>query len=124
VPKAVRDVLFSPSRRGWLHRLASETEKGVPVFTVTDAAARKLYEMIKDDGLNGDTCWRVQATSLGLGFTIGKERPDDNAISHADTTVLVWDATVAHALNGRTLDLKETKNGTRVILTSHTQKSR
>ncbi len=117
-------VVFAPSRRGWPICVALGTERCVPVLTVTDAAARKLHEMIKDDGLAGDTCWRVQATSLGLGFTIGKERPGDNAISHAHTTVLVWDAAAAHALNGLTLDLKESKNGTRVILTSQTQKSR
>jgi hypothetical protein len=87
------------------------------MLTVTDAAARKLHDLIKDAGLPRDTCWRVQATALGLGFTIGKEGPGDHAASHANTTVLAWDATVASVLDDRTLDLKKTKNGTRVILT-------
>jgi Fe-S cluster assembly iron-binding protein IscA len=85
------------------------------VIAITDAAAARLHEMT-EGGPEGKTL-RLKKEGARLEFQWDEEKPGDKAISHGDTTVLVYDEHIAGLLSGRTMDVKETEKGPALMLT-------
>jgi Fe-S cluster assembly iron-binding protein IscA len=85
------------------------------VIAVTDAAAARLHEMA-EAGPEGKTL-RLDKEGARLEFKWDEEKPGDKAVSHAETTVLVYDEHIAGLLSGRTLDVKQTEKGPALTLT-------
>lgn len=85
------------------------------MIRVTDAAAARLHEMA-DSAPKGCTL-RLATEGERLNLKWDQRKPGDAAVSHEDATVLILDEEISGALDGRTLDVKQTENGPALMLT-------
>ena len=84
------------------------------MLTFTDAAAAHLYELKKELPLGQSL--RLYNNGKRLGLKWDKEKPDDYIVSHAETTVLVYDAQLAEMLSDKLIDVKPTDKGSVLAL--------
>ena len=85
------------------------------MLTFTDAAAAHLYQLTKE--LPAGQSLRLYNDGKRLGLKWDEEKPDDLIVSHAETTVLVYDTHLADLLSDKSIDVKPTEKGPVLALT-------
>ena len=87
------------------------------MLNVSDAALGHLATML--DGVEGapdDAAIRLVAQPQGLGMAVDTPNDDDHTITHDGRVILLVDDQVANMLDGRTMDLQETEQGTALAI--------
>ncbi len=85
------------------------------MFKVTDAAVALVAEELNRLDAPARVV-RFYHNSDGLHLRLSETHPGDKSFTHQDRTVFVVDEDLAHRLNGRTLDVKETSDGMKLTL--------
>ena len=84
------------------------------MFTVTDAACKRLSEMIEE--LPEGVSVRIIQKGNRKKITRGTLRTGDQEVTHNGRVVLRFGELVANSLNSKILDIRTTKNGPRLGL--------
>ncbi len=84
------------------------------MLTVTDKAARYVREMLKKESASGAA--RIVRTEEGYHLTLEEAKEGDQVFEHEGENYLLLDTEVGAALSSATLDVKESPEGTRLIL--------
>ncbi len=84
------------------------------MLTVTDKAARFVRETLKKGSAPG--AFRIVKTKEGLQFTLDEAKEGDQVFEHEGENYLVLDTEVGEALSNATLEVKESRDGTRLML--------
>ena len=84
------------------------------MLTVTDKAAQYVRETLMTENAPG--AFRIVNTEEGYRFTLDEAKEDDQVFEHEGENYLLLDTEVGEALSSATLDVKESPEGTRLIL--------
>jgi Fe-S cluster assembly iron-binding protein IscA len=87
------------------------------MLNVSDAALSHLATML--DGVEGapdEAAIRLVAQPQGLGMAVDTPNDGDHTVEHDGRVVLLVDDQVANMLDGRTMDLQETEQGTALAI--------
>ncbi len=84
------------------------------MLTVTDKAAQYVREVLKKDSAPG--AFRIINTEEGYRFTLDEAKEGDQVFEHEGENYLLLDTEVGEALSNATLDVNESPEGTRLIL--------
>ena len=84
------------------------------MLTVTDKAAQYFRETLKKESAPG-AC-RIVKTEEGYRFILDEAKEGDQVFEHEGENYLLLDTEVGEALSGATLDVQESPDGTRLIL--------
>jgi len=87
------------------------------MLNVSDEALGHLATML--DGVEGapdEAAIRLVAQPQGLGMAVDTPNDGDQTIEHDGRVVLLVDEQVAGMLEGRTMDLQETEQGTALAI--------
>jgi Fe-S cluster assembly iron-binding protein IscA len=87
------------------------------MLSMTDAAGAQLTEMLTKSNAPEGVAVRVVVKENSLALGLDNTRPGDETIDHAGKTVLLLDEQISTLLTGRTLDVEETEEGTKLVLT-------
>ena len=84
------------------------------MLTVTDTAAQYVRETLKKESAPG--AFRIVNTEEGYRFTLDEAKEGDQVFEHEGENYLLLDTEVGEALSNATLDVNESPEGTRLIL--------
>ncbi len=84
------------------------------MLTVTDKAAQYVRETLKKESAPG--AFRIVGTEEGYRFALDEAQEGDQVFEHEGENYLLLDTEVGVALSGATLDVQESPDGTRLIL--------
>ncbi len=84
------------------------------MLTVTDKAAQFVRETLKKESAPGT--FRIVGTEEGFRFTLDEAKEGDHIFEHEGENYLLLDTEVGEALSSATLDVQESPDGTRLIL--------
>ena len=84
------------------------------MLTVTDKAADYVRETLKNEDAPG--AFRIVNSEEGYRFTLDEVKEGDQIFEHEGENYLLLDTEVGEALSSATLDLQESPEGTRLIL--------
>ncbi len=84
------------------------------MLTVTDKAAQYIHETLKKESAPG--AFRIVNTEEGYRFTLDEAKEGDQILEHEGENYLLLDSEVGEALSSATLDVQESTEGTRLIL--------
>jgi Fe-S cluster assembly iron-binding protein IscA len=84
------------------------------MLTVTDKAAQYVHETLKKESAPG--AFRIVNTEEGYRFTLDEATEGDQIFEHEGENYLLLDTEVGEALSSATLDVKESPDGTRLML--------
>lgn len=93
----------------------SEDERGVRILNVTDKAAEVLHQTLELNQEDESDVLRVTRGQDGLGLAVGKGADGDQLVDHDGRTVLAIDGGLSAELDGATIDLQQTPEGTRLV---------
>ena len=86
---------------------------------VTERARQELKRILTANTDKPEACLRLTANEEGqLGLAIDMERQGDQAVEHEDSKVLVVERELADTLQGITIDVEETPEGARFVISS------
>ena len=100
-----RSCVLMPSGR----QNTSSNERSYKVLNFTDSAAAHLFDMKKDAPAGQTLRLYKDGNKLGLKWDI--EKPEDRVVSHATTTVLVYEPKLGELLSDKSIDVKPTDKG-------------
>jgi len=84
---------------------------------VTEGARQELKRILTANTDEPEACLRLTANDQGqLGLAIDVERQDDQVVEHEDSKVLLVEKGLADALQGITIDVEDTLEGTRLVV--------
>ncbi len=87
------------------------------MLTVTDKAAQHIRETLsREEESAPGTAFRIVNTEEGYELTLGEAKEGDQVFEHEGENYLLLDTEVGEALSNATLDVKESPEGTRLIL--------
>ena len=84
------------------------------MLTVTDKAAQYVRGVLKKESAPG--AFRIINTEEGYRFTLEEAKEGDQVFEHEGENYLLLDTEVGEALSNATVDVKESPEGTRLIL--------
>ncbi len=84
------------------------------MLTVTDNAAQYVRETLEKENAPGT--FRIVNTEEGYRFTLDEAKEGDQIFEHEGENYLLLDTEVGEALSSTTLDVQESPDGTRLIL--------
>ncbi len=84
------------------------------MLTVTDKAAQYVRETLKKESVPG--AFRIVNTEEGYRFTLDEAKEGDQVFEHDGENYLLLDAEVGEVLSSATLDVKDSPEGTRLML--------
>ncbi len=84
------------------------------MLTVTEKAAQYVRATRKKESAPG--AFRIVETEEGYRFTLDEAKEGDQVFEHEGENYLLLDIEVGEALSSATLDVKESPEGTRLIL--------
>ena len=84
------------------------------MLTVTDKAAQYFREALKKESAQG-AC-RIVKAEKGYRFILDEAKEGDQVFEHEGENYLLLDSEVGEALSSATLDVQESPEGTRLIL--------
>ncbi|MHC5023233.1 MAG: hypothetical protein ACYTGG_04895 [Planctomycetota bacterium] len=87
------------------------------MFTVTDAAAEHLSDLLEQAEAPADVAVRFVLSDEGLGLELDNEKPGDATFNHETRVVLLLDEMIVALLDNRTLDLEDDEDGAALTLT-------
>lgn len=86
---------------------------------VSDRARQELKKILTTNTDEPEACLRLTTDEQGqLGLAIDMERDGDKTVEHEDFRVLVVEKDLANALQGITIDVEETSEGARLVISS------
>jgi len=89
---------------------------------VTERAREELKRVLTANTDESEACLRLTANDQGqLGLAIDMEREDDHVVEHDDSKVLLVEKELADALEGVTIDVEDTPEGARLVISSESQ---
>lgn len=84
---------------------------------VTERAKQELKKILSDKVDNPKAVLRLTATDKGrLGLIIDVETAADKVVEHEDSKVLLVEQELADRLEGITIDVEDTAEGSRLVL--------
>jgi len=86
------------------------------MLTVTDPASAHLAKLLEDAEAPDNAAARFVAGEEGLALQVDEPKEDDQAHQHQGKTVLLIDPEMAELLQDKTLDVRETEEGTALEL--------
>ena len=85
----------------------------------TERAKQELKRILNDNTDKPEACLRLTANDQGqLGLAIDVEREEDQAIEHEDSKVLLVEKNLADTLQGITIDVEDTAEGAKLVISS------
>ncbi len=84
------------------------------MLTVTDKAAQYVRETLKKE--SAPRAFRIVGIEEGYRFALDEAQESDQVFEHEGENYLLLDTEVGEALSGATLDVQESPDGTRLIL--------
>ncbi len=84
------------------------------MLTMTDKAAQYFREALKKESAPG-AC-RIVKAEKGYRFILDEAKEGDQVFEHEGENYLLLDSEVGEALSNATVDVKESPEGTRLIL--------
>jgi len=86
---------------------------------VTERARQELKRILTANTDKPEACLRLTANDQGqLGLAIDTERQGDQAVEHEDSKVLLVEKELADTLQGITIDVEDTPEGARLVISS------
>ena len=82
------------------------------MLTVTDDAKVHLANLLEHNEVPDGTAVRLVVAEQGLAMTTDSPGDQDATFDHDGRTVLVMENEIAEQLDGRTLDVEQTDDGT------------
>jgi Fe-S cluster assembly iron-binding protein IscA len=86
------------------------------MITITDAAGTYLNGLLGEVSAPDEIAIRVVMEEQGLALRLDGVRPGDESFTHNGRTILLLDAAVSSALEGRTLDVEDAADGPQLKL--------
>jgi Fe-S cluster assembly iron-binding protein IscA len=88
------------------------------MFAITTGAGSHLAEILAtaEAPEQGAAVIRMFLSKEGLGLAVDQEKEEDSKYDHEGNTVLVIDEKLVQALEGKTLDVETTDEGTSLML--------
>jgi Fe-S cluster assembly iron-binding protein IscA len=86
------------------------------MLTVTDDARAHLATILDQNDIPQEQAVRLLVGPNGLGLAPDMPKDEDAAFDHAGRTVLVIEPSIADQLDGRTMDVEQTDQGTQIKL--------
>jgi len=85
---------------------------------VTERAKQELKKILTANTDKSEACLRLVTNEGGqLGLTIDVERDGDQTIEHENSKLLLTEKELADTLQGITIDVEETPEGTKLVST-------
>ncbi len=84
------------------------------MLAVTDKAAQYVRETLQKESAPG--AFRIVGTEEGYRFALDEAKEGDQVFDHEGENYLLLDTEVGEALSSATLDVQESPDGTRLIL--------
>lgn len=89
---------------------------------VTEGAKQELKKMLTANTDDPEACLRISADEQrGIGVAIDKERDGDQVIEHEGSKLLLVEQAVAYTLQGITIDVEDTPEGTKLVITDESE---
>ena len=89
------------------------------MLEVTERARQELKRVLTANTDKPEACLRLTASEQGqLGLTLDEERQDDQVVEHEDSKVLLVEKNLADILQGITIDVEDTPEGARLVISS------
>ena len=86
---------------------------------VTERARQELKRILTANTDKPEACLRLTANDQGqLGLAIDVERQGDQAVEHEDSKVLLVEKDLADTLQGITIDVEDTPEGAKLVISS------
>ena len=84
---------------------------------VTERARQELKDILTTNTDEPEACLRLTADDQGqLRLAIDVEKQDDQVVEHEDSKVLLVEKDLADALQGVTIDIEDTSEGARLVI--------
>jgi len=88
------------------------------MLTVTESAKQLLKKTLRSHSDDPETGLRLSMDSGGqLGIKLDSESEDDQVVEHEGAKVLLVAPGLATALEGNTLDVQDTDDGSKLVVT-------
>ncbi len=84
------------------------------MLTVTDKAVQYVRETLKKESAPG--AFRIVGAEEGYRFALDEAQEGDQVFEHEGENYLLLDTEVGQALSGATLEVQESPDGTRLML--------
>ena len=89
------------------------------MIEVTERARQQLKEILKANTDEPEACLRLTANEQGqLGLAIDMERQGDQVVEHEESKVLLVEKELSDKLEGITIDVEDTQEGTKLVISS------
>ena len=86
---------------------------------VTERAKEELKKILDANTDNAEASLRLMANDQGqLGLVIDMEKQGDQTIEHEDSKVLLVEENLIDALQGVTIDVEDTSEGARLVIST------
>ena len=86
------------------------------MLNASDAACAFISELLTFEGAPDESAVRIVIEENELSIKLDKEKPGDKTYLHEGKTVLLVDAKMSQALDGKTLDVEDTAEGTKLTV--------
>jgi Fe-S cluster assembly iron-binding protein IscA len=86
------------------------------MLTVTEPASAHLAKLLDDAEAPDGAAARFVSGEEGLALQLDQPKDDDQTVDHQGRTVLLLDPEIADLLQDKTLDVRETEEGTALEL--------
>jgi len=95
------------------------------MLTVTDKAKQLLKETLREYSDDAETSIRLSVNEGGqFGLTLDSESEGDQVVEHEGAKVLLVAPGLATALEGNTLDIQDTEEGSKFVVNKEKQSNR
>ena len=92
------------------------------MIRVTEGAKQEFKKMLTANTDDSEACLRISADEQrGIGIAIDKEKQGDRVIEHEGSKLLLVEKAVAYTLQGITIDVEDTPEGAKLILTDESK---
>ena len=89
------------------------------MIEVTERARQELKRILTANTDEPEACLRLTANDQDqLGLAIDMERQGDQVVEHEDSKVLLVEKDLADTLQGITIDVEDTPEGARLVISS------
>jgi Fe-S cluster assembly iron-binding protein IscA len=86
---------------------------------VTDKAKKHLKDILCKKSRDPEACLRLISKDDGkLKLSVDMERPGDSIVKDEETNILAFAESIAERLEKKTIDVKVTEKGTRIVVLS------
>jgi len=92
------------------------------MIEVTERAREELNKILTANTDKPEACLRLTANDQGqLGLAIDEERDGDQAVEHEGSKLLLVEKDLADSLQGITIDIEDTPEGARLVISTDEQ---